>query len=245
MLESARIVQTLPSGRRSVDGHGDDARQPVTGGGDRPPGGDRAAGRGRSRAPALAVHASARHMHVSRRGPRPALRPRLRADRRPAAPPAGQLRREGDGDADRPAEPPHLEPADPRAAALAVADRAGLHRRGEPRVRRRADPPLRQPRRHAGRPRDGAAGRRRARAGRHPRRDARAHEPGRGRALRRAPGGPDEAARRRRRGGDVRARARAHRPELACSTCTWTRTRPTRAASPTRGRSSCSSRGNR
>ena len=150
-------------------------------------------------------------------GPRPAVRPRLRADRRPAALPAGQLRGEGDGDAHRAAQPADLEPADPRAAALAVADRAGLHGRGEPRATttcRSASPATSTARR--ARYVMGPHGRRRAEAGRHPRRDARPHEPA---PRRRTTACSQGDLMKLRVGGDaavdVQARARADRAELA------------------------------
>ena len=89
-------------------------------------------GGGSPRGPALAVHASARHMHLCRED--------LDAlfgtghDLTPERPlyQEGQLRREGDGDADRAAQPAHPEPAHPGAAAQAVPDRAGVHRRDPP-----------------------------------------------------------------------------------------------------------------
>ena len=79
----------------------------------------------------------------------------------------------------------------------------------------------------------GPARGRRAEGRRHPGGDARPHGPGRRRALRRAPRGRDEAPRRRRRGVDLRARSTCESTRRSASTSTWTRTRPTRAASPT------------
>ena len=148
--------------------------------------------------PTLAVHASARHMHVSREDLDILFGPghELTVDR--------PLYQEGNFAAKetvtligpRSRLISNLRILGPMRKEsqieLAFTDAIGLGLDAP-------DPPLGQHRRHAGRVRDGPEGHGRTEGRRDPRRHPRAHESGRGGALRREAGRHDEAARRRRR----------------------------------------------
>ena len=134
------------------------------------------------------------------RGSRRAVRARPRTDRRPAAVSGRQFRRERNGDAGGPAQPPDFEPADSRSDAQAA--RRWSWRSPTPSAWASTSP---SGSRATSRARRGAfimgpRGVIEAERGRDPGRHPRPHESRRGRALRREAGRPDEVARGRRAG---------------------------------------------